>query len=187
MMSDQFIFRRVEKKYRITPVQRARLLELVGDRLTPDKHGRSTVCSLYLDTPDFLLIRNSIDAKAYKEKLRIRSYGTPTASSKVFFEIKKKYKGIVYKRRASMTLAEAENYISGGSPPFESQIISEIDYAMRYYRHPAPAMLIACEREAFYCTENADLRLTLTRIYATATASYRLQAELTARPLRTAI
>ena len=159
-MSDQFIFRRVEKKYRITPVQRSRLLELVGERLAPDKHGKSTVCSLYLDTPDFLLIRNSIDAKAYKEKLRIRSYGTPTASSKVFFEIKKKYKGIVYKRRAPMTLAEAENYISGGSPPFESQIISEIDYAMRYYRHPAPAMLIACEREAFYSTENTDLRLT---------------------------
>jgi hypothetical protein len=159
-MSDQFIFRRVEKKYRITPIQRARLLELVGERLTPDKHGKSTVCSLYLDTPDFLLIRNSIDAKAYKEKLRIRSYGTPSNDSKVFFEIKKKYKGIVYKRRASMTLAEARKYVNGGAPPFESQIIAEIDYAMRYYRHPAPAMLVACEREAFYSAENADLRLT---------------------------
>ncbi len=159
-MSDQFIFRRIEKKYRITPEQRTRLLALVENRLTPDKHGKSTVCSLYLDTPDSLLIRNSIDAKAYKEKLRIRSYGTPRKDSKVFFEIKKKYKGVVYKRRAAMTLAEAEAYVSGGAPPFESQIISELDYAMRYYRHPAPAMLIACEREAFYDTQSPDLRLT---------------------------
>ena len=117
-MSDQFIFRRVEKKYRITPKQRLCLLDTVGARLTPDSHGISTVCSLYLDTPDFLLIRNSIDAKAYKEKLRLRSYGTPNENSKVFFEIKKKYKGIVYKRRASMKLSEAMNYINGGSPPF---------------------------------------------------------------------
>jgi hypothetical protein len=160
MMSDQFIFRRIEKKYRITPKQRTHLLQLVGHRLTPDPHGKSTVCSLYLDTPDFLLIRNSIDAKAYKEKLRLRSYGTPNENSKVFFEIKKKYKGIVYKRRASMKLSEAMNYINGGSPPFESQIISEIDYAMNYYRRPAPAMLIACEREAFFDTEAPDLRLT---------------------------
>lgn len=159
-MSDQFIFRRVEKKYRITPDQRLRLLDAVANRLTPDSHGISTVCSLYLDTPDFLLIRNSIDAKAYKEKLRIRSYGTPATDSKVFLEIKKKYKGIVYKRRVAMTLGEAQRYIDSGTPPLSSQIMSEIEYAMNYYRRPAPAMLISCEREAFYDIQSPDLRLT---------------------------
>ncbi len=159
-MSDQFIFRRVEKKYRITPKQRLCLLDTVGARLTPDSHGISTVCSLYLDTPDFLLIRNSIDAKAYKEKLRIRSYGTPTTDSKVFLEIKKKYKGIVYKRRVSMTLGEAQRYVDSGTPPLSSQIMSEIEYAMNYYRRPSPAMLISCEREAFFDSQSPELRLT---------------------------
>lgn len=175
-MADQFIFRRVEKKYRISAEQQQRLLALVGDRLAPDAHGRSTVCSLYLDTPDFLLIRNSIDARAYKEKLRLRSYGTPTGSSKVFLEIKKKYKGIVYKRRVAMSLDEAMEYINGGAPPFTSQIISEIDYALRYYRNVAPAMLLACEREAYYDAEDPELRLTFDTSIRYRTAALSLDA-----------
>ena len=65
-MEDIYIFRRVEKKYLVSGGQKAELLKQVGQRLIPDEHGQSTVCSLYLDTPDHRLIRNSIDAKAYK-------------------------------------------------------------------------------------------------------------------------
>ena len=104
------IFKRVEKKYLVNEEQKNALFAIIADKLVPDQYGRSTVCSLYLDTPDYLLIRNSIDAKAYKEKLRIRNYGTPKNDSSVFFEIKKKYKGIVYKRRVLMTLDEAFEY-----------------------------------------------------------------------------
>ena len=50
--------------------------------------------SLYLDTPSWRLIRDSIHAGAYKEKLRLRSYGKPNPESLVFLEIKKKYKGV---------------------------------------------------------------------------------------------
>ncbi|MBO5715190.1 MAG: VTC domain-containing protein [Clostridia bacterium] len=71
-------------------------MSLIRDKLIPDKHGRNTLCSLYLDTPDYLLIRNSIDAVSYKEKLRLRSYGVPNDDKKIFFEIKKKHKGVVY-------------------------------------------------------------------------------------------
>lgn len=31
-----------------------------------DEHGRSTICSLYLDTPDYLLIRRSMDHSVYE-------------------------------------------------------------------------------------------------------------------------
>lgn len=41
----------------------------------------------------------------YKEKLRVRSYGVPTGDDKVFVELKKKYDGVVYKRRVAMTAA----------------------------------------------------------------------------------
>ena len=31
---------------------------------------------------------------------------------------------------------------------------------MNYYRHPTPGVCILCEREAYYSSENPDLRLT---------------------------
>jgi hypothetical protein len=136
------------------------LLDELGDRLIPDTHGRSTIMSLYLDTPDFLLIRNSIAARTYKEKLRIRSYGTPKDESLVFLEIKKKYKGVVYKRRIKLSLAQAKRYISDGTRPEDSQIMDEIDYAMRFYRGPSPKMLISYERDAFFVKDMPNLRLT---------------------------
>ena len=159
-MKDIMTFRRVEKKYRLTPAQKDALLSLIGPHLTPDAHGRSTICSLYLDTPDHLIIRNSIIARVYKEKLRLRSYGTPTLEDPVFLEIKKKFKGVVYKRREVMSLQDAMSYIEQGTKPCDTQIMREIDYAMRFYRQPKPMMLIAYEREAYFDADNPDLRIT---------------------------
>ena len=159
-MKDIMTFRRVEKKYRLTPAQKEALLAIIGPRLTPDAHGRNTICSLYLDTPDHLIIRNSIIARTYKEKLRLRSYGTPTMDDLVFLEIKKKFKRVVYKRRERMTLREAMAYIEQGDKPCDSQIMREIDYAMHFYRQPKPMMLVAYEREAWFDAENPDLRIT---------------------------
>lgn len=160
MAKDTFIFKRVEKKYRISVEQKDKLLEAFGDKLVPDEYGKSTVCSLYLDTPSYLLIRNSIEAKTYKEKLRLRSYGVPNGDTRVFLEIKKKFDGVVYKRRVSMSLDAAKAYIDGGESPIKSQIMSEIDYAMNFYGHPKPSILIAYEREAFYVKEDPNVRIT---------------------------
>ena len=159
-MQDIMIFKRVEKKYRLTPESKAALLNIIGSRLTPDEHGRNTICSLYLDTPDHLIIRNSIIAKAYKEKLRLRSYGTTGMEDLVFLEIKKKNKGVVYKRRERMTLRQAMAYIEQGKRPCDTQIMREIDYAMHFYRQPKPAMLVAYEREAYFDASNPNLRIT---------------------------
>ena len=159
-MKDIMIFRRVEKKYRLTPEQKSALLSRIACHLTPDAHGRNTICSLYLDTPDHLIIRNSIIAKVYKEKLRLRSYGTPGMEDSVFLEIKKKFKGVVYKRREVMTLREAMAYIEHGEKPCDSQIMREIDYAMHFYRKPQPRMFIAYEREAYFDAKNPNLRIT---------------------------
>ena len=42
------------------------------------------------------LIRQSIEKPVYKEKLRVRSYGTVNGNSTVFFEIKKKFDDLVF-------------------------------------------------------------------------------------------
>ncbi len=157
---DIYIFKRVEKKYRVDLRKKQELLSAIGEYLVPDEHGKNTIMSLYIDTPDYLLIRNSIDAKVYKEKLRLRSYGTPEKDTKVFLEIKKKYKGVVYKRRISLPLDQAYQYIETRNRPEESQIMDEIDYAMDFYRNPKPMMLVSYEREAYFAKDMPTVRLT---------------------------
>ncbi len=135
-------------------------MEIIKDRLVPDKWGKSTVLSIYFDTPDSLLIRNSIDAKAFKEKLRLRSYGIAKDETTVFLELKRKFKGVVYKRRQALTLKEAKDYIKTGVIPKDTQIMKEIDYFLKLYNYPKPKFLIACERNAFYILNEPYLRLT---------------------------
>ena len=132
-MANTYIFKRKEKQYFITEESAAALFDRIGDLVFPDPHGKSTIYNIYLDTPTFLLIRNSIDATNYKEKLRMRSYGVPKDDTKVFLELKKKYEGIVYKRRLSMTYKEAIDYITNSAHDRDSQIMREIDYSMKYY------------------------------------------------------
>lgn len=100
------------------------------------------------------------DSKVYKEKLRIRSYGAVNHNEKVFLEIKKKYKGIVYKRRISLLYAEADGYIYNDLKPKTSQIFKEIDYSMNFYNHPKPRMLVMYERLAYYLKEFPEVRIT---------------------------
>ena len=159
-METTYIFKRIERKYLVDEVTKRRLLQRMKDRLLLDEYGKSTICSLYLDTPDHLIIRSSIDAGAYKEKLRLRSYGTPRADSTVYLELKKKYEGVVYKRRVSLPLSEAKAYLTGAKPPQDSQIWREIDYAMNFYSWPEPAMVISYEREAYAWTEDGSFRVT---------------------------
>ena len=162
-MDTTYIFKRIEKKYLLSETQYEGLFRRIRAHLRPDEYGRSTVLSLYLDTPDARIIRNSLEARDYKEKLRLRCYGSAAADSTVFLELKKKYGGVVYKRRAAMRLAEAERYLAEGVKPFDSQIMREIDWAMRFYGQPDPRMAIACEREAWFDSQQPDLRLTFDR------------------------
>ena len=159
-MSFTYIFKRTEKKYHITADEAEMLKSTLSDVLVPDEYGISTVSNLYLDTPDFLLIRNSIDAVSYKEKLRIRSSGTPDDSTTVFLEIKKKYKGVVYKRRISQQLCRITDYLTTGIPPADGQIMNEIDYAMNFYNHPQPCAALFYEREAYSWRGENGVRLT---------------------------
>ena len=155
----QTIFCRRETKYLITAEQMHRVLGKMGDRIVPDEYGRSTICNLYYDTPDYLLIRRSIEKPVYKEKLRLRSYGTPKAGGKVFAEIKKKYKSIVYKRRITLPAEEEEN-AAAGNISGDSQIAKEILYFFERYAPLAPRVYLSYEREAFYGVNDRGFRVT---------------------------
>ena len=159
-MGNQMIFKRYEIKYMLTDKQKIELLNVMQDRMAADIHGRNTILSLYLDTPDYFLIRRSIEKPVYKEKLRLRSYGVASKDSEVFIELKKKYDSVVYKRRVGMSEAELEHYLSTGVSGRDSQIMREIDYSIGRYAGIAPRMLISYEREAFYDRSDYDFRMT---------------------------
>lgn len=156
----QCSFQRFEKKYLLTREQYAALLEGMGPYMRPDEYGRYTICSVYYDTDSYQLIRVSLEKPVYKEKLRVRSYGVPGDGDTVFVELKKKFHGEVYKRRAVMGAAEAADYLSGAArPPREGQICHEIDWFLSTY-HPTPKAFIAYDREALAGREEAELRVT---------------------------
>lgn len=159
-MQTKTVFERTEKKYLITTTLRDILLEKIADKMLPDLYGKSTICSLYFDTDDFRLIRNSIEKPIYKEKLRLRSYSVPDEYSEVFLELKKKYKGVVYKRRKTMDYISAKEYIYKHKMPDNSQIIKEIDWTMNFYRDLKPKMFIAYDRCAYFGKDDENLRIT---------------------------
>lgn len=155
----QEVFQRYEKKYIITSSQYKRLCRMVSDRLTVDEYGKHTICNIYFDTDNYSLIRSSIEKPVYKEKLRLRSYGIPSENSPVFLEIKKKFDGIVYKRRTQMTLEEAYEYINGKGTEKNSQILNEIDWFMNFYK-PVPKVYLAYDRVAMYDKYDPSVRVT---------------------------
>ena len=112
MSEYQGTFKRYEKKYLVTQQQYNALAKVFAARMVPDRFAESTISNIYYDTPDFRLIRRSLEKPAYKEKLRLRSYGVPNEETQVFPEIKKKARGIVYKRRVSMPYGDALRYLS---------------------------------------------------------------------------
>lgn len=160
-MKNANVFERYEIKYLITGRQRRRIREAMEGIMKPDEYGRSTICNIYYDTPDYYLIRHSLGKPVYKEKLRVRSYGTASASDTVFVELKKKYNDVVYKRRVSLPERDAMFYLeSGAEGGLDGQIGSEIDYFRFFYRDLAPKVYLSYDREAFYDREDDSFRMT---------------------------
>ena len=159
-MPYQSVFRRYELKYLLTRTQKARIVQAIAPYMQLDQYGHSVIRNLYFDTDSYRLIRRSMEKPTYKEKLRLRSYSRATCQSPVFVELKKKYDGVVYKRRLSLPEQEALSWLGGGAPPQDTQIAREIDYFLRFYGTLHPTLFLSYEREAYYCRDGGDFRLT---------------------------
>ena len=153
-------FKRYEKKYILSLDDYEKLLACLSERIEPDEHPAGTVLSLYYDTEDYRLIRRSLEQPVYKEKLRLRSYGVPASTDPVFVELKKKYKGVVYKRRVSMEAGRAMAWLAGEAEAGqEGQLIREVEWFLQKNR-PEPRALIACDRRSWRGREDPQLRIT---------------------------
>lgn len=160
-MAYQSIFKRYELKYLLTADQKAAVLAAMAPHMAPDRYGCTTIRNIYFDTDNYRLIRRSLDRPLYKEKLRLRSYRPADDDTPVFVELKKKYNGIVYKRRVSMELSRALDWLEGRQHcPEDTQIIREIDSFMAFYETLRPTVFLSYDRVAYYCEALPDFRVT---------------------------
>lgn len=160
MEETKLTFKRYEKKYLLSARQYAEMQERLSGRIEPDLYFKSAVGSVYYDDDSYSLIRHSLDKPVYKEKLRLRSYGVPGPEDPVFVELKKKFKGVVYKRRVELPVREAEAWLAGERPaPGDSQIVREIDFFLRSHAL-SPKAYIGCDRTAWVAVEDPEVRIT---------------------------
>jgi hypothetical protein len=161
----QAVFQRYEKKYLITAGQYAALRERWEGRLERDREGEYGVFNLYYDTCRYDLARSSAGKPVYKEKLRMRSYGKAGAGRPVFLELKKKFRGVVYKRRARLPSYEgAAAFMAGGLCLYEEwgegQVLTEIRRFADRYPGLEAKVFLAYDREAYGGVDDPGLRLT---------------------------
>lgn len=163
-MGAKLTFNRLEKKFLLTEEQFLRIKEEIDKRFDPDEYGETTICNLYYDTPDYILFTRSAEKPIYKEKLRLRTYGVPNDSSIGFIEVKKKFNGVVYKRRITMPLPDAVRFLRDEIDVDEpNQISKELKYLLQFYKNIAPRIYVSYDRSAFFCKEDRDFRITFDR------------------------
>lgn len=177
----QAVFKRKEIKYLLSSEERNALLPILNTCMEPDAFAHSSISNLYYDTPDFRMVRRSLEKPMYKEKLRLRSYGTPEDTSTVFPEIKKKAMGIVCKRRISLPYQEAVSFLSGQQIASTDtcngttqqiastdmcdgttrQILHELDWMLASYENLSPRVFLSYGRDSYKGISDPSLRLTL--------------------------
>lgn len=174
------VFKRTEMKYLLSADQRSTIEKAIAQKMVPSEFDESSISSLYYDTHDFALIERSLDKPLYKEKLRLRVYGLPSPLGPAFVELKKKFDGVVYKRRVSLSLTAARALLEGlpyekacrafplvdhhahlqSISPRSLQIGREIEFMIARYGTLAPSLLTRCDRMAYADPEEGELRIT---------------------------
>ena len=185
-------FKRYEIKFIVRQEQFDAMLPTLLLYMKPDAYCKNgcdySIFNIYYDTDENSVIRSSLARPYYKEKLRLRSYTSPTPDNgEVFLEIKKKTGGIVHKRRAVMTLKDAYNFIETGTRPtaatyINAQVINEIDFFL-HQNKVHPAAYIGYHRKAFFGKDDKSFRITFDTDIQTRRDHVCLKADCRGEPL----
>lgn len=161
------VFNRFEHKYMLDKKTFLRVLDIMDKHMVLDSYNKDhkpyTIANIYFDSPDDYLIRTSLSKPVYKEKLRLRAYGVPEPDGLAYLEIKKKFKGLVNKRRTALRLNEAYELIKTGKAPalkdyMNPQVLCELEYFLKIY-DLSPKLYLAYDRIAYFEKDNNDLRI----------------------------
>lgn len=166
-----FTFKRYEKKFLVTDVQAARLIERFTSEhdMLFDKYcegGRFySIHNIYFDDDENSVINRSLMRPDFKEKLRLRSYDYPTNGDEtVFLELKRKINGIVTKRRAILPYDAAMAFVTKGIKPEtdsypQERMLREIEFFLEQ-KKVSPKVVISYDRIAMYNRFDTSLRIT---------------------------
>lgn len=157
-------FKRKEMKFLLDEEQFQKLIKEIGPYMTADEYGAHTIMNIYFDNDSNDVILHSLSKPVYKEKLRLRAYGKAAQDGdSAFLEIKKKYRGVVYKRRLEMSYKELFDYVEDGVmpdvPESDRQVFEEIGYFRRRLGLK-PKIVICYDRQAFFGNDDEEFRLT---------------------------
>ena len=161
------VFNRYENKYLINSDDYIRIRSILPRYMKMDEYNVAGACytisNIYYDTFDNALIRNSLAKTRYKEKLRLRSYGVPKLDDLVYLEIKKKYHGLVTKRRTAIQLKDVYEFLEIKDKPLykdcmNKQVLCELDYFITH-NDLEPKLYLAYDRVAYLGIEQPDLRI----------------------------
>jgi len=154
------VFKRKEMKYIMDSARYKHITDFLLTYMNLDEYNKGnqhyTIANIYYDTHDNNIIRQSVAKPKYKEKLRLRAYGVPDLDTKTYLEIKKKYRGIVYKRRVTLPLQKAYDFIATAEIPetenqryVNVQVMKELQHAIKFYK-PIPVIYLAYDRIAYF-------------------------------------
>jgi hypothetical protein len=153
-------FQRYEQKYLLNTIQYHEFLNVLSGFVSGDEHRPGTIYSLYYDNAQFEIAKKSLHKSAYKEKLRLRSYGIPHKGDTVYLELKKKFKGITYKQRIPVLFTGMETFLNIDPDNYSGNYIyNELEWFLHYYK-PVPRFMICYDRMAYRGLENETLRIT---------------------------
>ena len=169
---DRSLFCRHEIKYRIYESQAAAVAEFIRPYLQLDRYSKLRrdraypIVSLYLDSENLLLCRQTLRGHKNRFKLRIRSY-TDEPGYPRFFEIKRRMNTIIIKNRARVMDKDVETLLSGSSlPPQDYSTDEKTLNQFQLYMdsiNAKPLVLIRYMRQAYEDSSHTRVRVTFDR------------------------
>lgn len=170
--ADKTLRCRFELKYRISESTAAAVEKFIQPYINPDRFcklqptGWYPIVSLYLDSPDLKLCRESLTGQKNRFKLRIRGYSDDPAYPK-FFEIKRRINTVILKDRQRVNARDIARLLSGGA--LTPQYYSTEQEALKQFNfyqcsiNAGPLILIRYLRRAYEDDSETRVRITFDR------------------------
>lgn len=170
--ADSFLACRYELKYLISDTQAAAIEHFIRPYLHLDHYcktrplGSYPIMSLYLDSPQMHLCRQTLEGRKNRFKLRIRSY-TDDPDYPRFFEIKRRMNAIVIKSRARVIHPDVGAVVSRlALPPAAYREDEKVLRQFQFYMmsiNAGPVVRIRYQRRAYEGDTENRVRVTFDR------------------------
>ncbi|MFZ2145896.1 MAG: polyphosphate polymerase domain-containing protein [Sedimentisphaerales bacterium] len=171
-LTDHTLRCRHELKYHISMSKAEAIAQFIKPYLQLDKYcklhqsGDYPIVSLYLDSDDLQLCRESLGGHKNRFKLRIRSY-TDEPDYPRFLEIKRRINTIIIKSRARIMHHDVPTLLAGSPLPpqnytADAETINQFQLYMNNIR-ARPAVLVRYTRQAYEGGSENRVRVTFDR------------------------